>query len=335
LFDKYNATERDKNGVDKGRVQMVEGTVVGVTGDYEAPDTIKMQDDTNKDRIKGKVDTFNYRKLTDEEIAAGKTKDGKTIQIPDEIKNAGKPLYILETAVNEKNQDIKAKHEEVYQLNLEKSEDGKTYNYKLEQYKGMSGSGVTSAVPAKTTTVKKAVTKPATGTGKADKAKTKEADPSTGKTEKEAAPIQYQYKFKGGTVVVPSPNEKGVYIDNATGDKYKRRPNGNFVKISSGTAKDTGKADKAKAKADPSTGTAKGTNKPKEAWINLQPGPVKGKGYMSDAERVRDAVTAKLPKFVNPAIIDEAVKQYQKGGLNAMNKYLQSQGFNYEFKAAV
>jgi hypothetical protein len=242
LFDKYKATERDKNGVDKGRVQMVEGTVVGVTGDYEAPDTIKMQDDTNKDRIKDKIDTFNYRKLTDEEIAAGKTKDGRTIQIPDEIKNAGKPLYILETAVNEKNQDIKAKHEEVYQLNLEKSEDGKTYNYKLEQYEGMSGSGVTSAVPAKTTTVKKAVTKPTTGTGKADKTKTKEADPSTGKTEKEAAPKQYQFKLKSGAVVVPSPDEKGVYIDKATGDRWKRRPDGNFVKISSGTAKGTGKA---------------------------------------------------------------------------------------------
>lgn len=123
---------------------------ISVTGNYESPDTITIKDNTNN-----KVNSYEYRKLTDAEIAAGKTKDGQTIS---GLEGRQGPFYVLVSATDAKG-SLKTKHLEVFQLNLvpkeevieEKDEKGNIvrttihrYDYQLEQYKGMSGSGTSS-----------------------------------------------------------------------------------------------------------------------------------------------------------------------------------------------
>ena len=123
---------------------------ISVTGNYESPDTITIKDNTNN-----KVNSYQYRKLTDAEIAAGKTTDGQTISGLDGRKG---PFYVLVSATDAKG-SLKTKHLEVFQLNLipkeevveETDEQGNVtkttinrYDYQLEQYQGMNGSGTSS-----------------------------------------------------------------------------------------------------------------------------------------------------------------------------------------------
>jgi len=112
-----------------GRAQWVEanedGELTTTGSNAEKPETITMKDNTN-----GRVNTYTYKLLTPEQAEAkGLTGDG--------------PFYVLESVTNGDGTDIKASHEEVFKLNLQKDSDG-TYNYNLEQDAGMAGSGTSS-----------------------------------------------------------------------------------------------------------------------------------------------------------------------------------------------
>jgi hypothetical protein len=135
LYGKHHVSPVPKtNGADKGKVQLTEGEV-SITGNHEAPDSITLVDTTNN-----KPNTWYWKKLSPEEVAAAKTADGKDLEIPDNIKNSGKPIYILVDITDDQGSQ-KEDHAAIYQLELEKSDDGESYFYNLNQYKGMSGSG--------------------------------------------------------------------------------------------------------------------------------------------------------------------------------------------------
>lgn len=134
---------------ERGEIRVTPSVVDGKKN-YEQPETIKISDNTN-----GKVNTYEYRKLTDEEVAAGKTKDGQTLT---GLQGKKGPFYI-QTSAYDSTGNLKANHLEVFQLEIEpheevveeKDENGnitrttiRRNNYRLEQYKGMNGSGRTS-----------------------------------------------------------------------------------------------------------------------------------------------------------------------------------------------
>ena len=119
---------------------------------YDEPEEITMSDNTN-----GKVNTYTYRKLTQAEIDSGKAADGTALT---GLQGRKGPFYVLTSATDPKG-NLKTNHTEVFQLELipeeevvEETDDKgnvtktkiKRNNYKLEQYKGMNGSGKTSMV---------------------------------------------------------------------------------------------------------------------------------------------------------------------------------------------
>jgi len=118
---------------------------LGTDNNYAAPEEIIMTDNTN-----GKLNTYTYRKLTDEEIANGKTKDGKDIK-KSELQGSG-PHYVLVSVTDQNGEDLMNKRfAEVY--TLEHSEVSTTgtdnnitvsHDYKLHQYEGYAGSNRSS-----------------------------------------------------------------------------------------------------------------------------------------------------------------------------------------------
>ena len=106
---------------------------IAITGDKQSPDTIQIKDNTNQ-----KINTFEYRKLTDEEVAKGVTKGGVKLT---GLGGRKGPFYILTKAIDTQG-NLRNRHPEVYQLELDDNDD--TTNYHLEQYDGMNGSGVSS-----------------------------------------------------------------------------------------------------------------------------------------------------------------------------------------------
>ena len=151
LLAKRNApTDRNDPNAKAQYVIANERGEIAVTGNYNEPDTITIKDNTNS-----KVNTYSYRKLTDAEIAAGKTSDGQPIK---GLEGRQGPFYVLVSATDERG-SLKTRHTEVFQLEVipkeevveEKDENGNitkttiTRNdYRLEQYQGMSGSGRSS-----------------------------------------------------------------------------------------------------------------------------------------------------------------------------------------------
>ena len=165
LLDKHGIPQdqRDHNGVGKDRAQIViadEDGEIAVTGkDMKEPDTITIKDNTNT-----KVNTFEYRKLTDEELKNGKTKDGVTLT---GLNGKSGPFYVLVSAKDDKG-NLKNNHTEVYQLELkvEEDENGDKYTYHLEQYDGMNGSGKSSMQWPNRATRTTRTTNPTRTTGK-------------------------------------------------------------------------------------------------------------------------------------------------------------------------
>lgn len=165
LLDKHGIPQdqRDHNGVGKDRAQIViadEDGEIAVTGkDMKEPDTITIKDNTNT-----KVNTFEYRKLTDEELKNGKTKDGVTLT---GLNGQSGPFYVLVSAKDDKG-NLKNNHTEVYQLELkvEEDENGDKYTYHLEQYDGMNGSGKSSMQWPNRATRTTRTTNPTRTTGK-------------------------------------------------------------------------------------------------------------------------------------------------------------------------
>ena len=118
-----------------------------VTGDNKKePDTITMHDNTNT-----KVNSYKYRKITAKEIEQGYLDDGKKTPIKmSEIAGRTGPFYVLESVEDDKG-TLKTKHAEIYSLTVvenKTTEDDNdvviSYDYKLEQFEGDSGSGRSS-----------------------------------------------------------------------------------------------------------------------------------------------------------------------------------------------
>lgn len=132
----------DKNHPEnKNKAQIViadEDGEISVTGEnMKEPDTITIKDNTNT-----KVNTFEYRKLTAEEIKNGKTKDGLKLK---GLNGKSGPFYVL-VSVKDDEGNLKNNNTEVYQLEpkIKESENGDEYYYDLVQYEGMNGSGKSS-----------------------------------------------------------------------------------------------------------------------------------------------------------------------------------------------
>ncbi len=149
LLDSRGAsrTSNDPNA----RAQYVDANEVGelsFTGKPEAPDTITMRDNTN-----GKVNTYEYRKLTLDDIERGYVEvNGKRVPIKrSSLGSADLDKCYIRVSVTDSDGSLISNSSllEVYQLQDPEpitSEDGKTvtYNYYLEQFDGMAGSGRSS-----------------------------------------------------------------------------------------------------------------------------------------------------------------------------------------------
>jgi len=136
-------------------------SIVDGKKNYDAPETITIKDNTNT-----KVNTYTYRKVTPEEIKAGRIlPDGPALKGFDAKGNNdfdGKdvPFYIR-TDVTDKSGNLSSGTVELYRLELEPHEEvietkddkgniTKTKihrnGYRLEQYEGMTGSGRRSMI---------------------------------------------------------------------------------------------------------------------------------------------------------------------------------------------
>jgi hypothetical protein len=108
---------------------------------YEAPDFIEMKDNTNT-----KVNTFTYEKLELTEAEIEKEIGKERLEEYKKAQNG--ELRVLYRGVGAKVDDgsLITQNDEVYILELKKDgeNDNQTCEYRLEQYRGMTGSGHTS-----------------------------------------------------------------------------------------------------------------------------------------------------------------------------------------------
>ena len=144
LLSRFGVTSNSQTGL----AQFVEAGAgdISVTGDNkEQPDTIEMKDKTN-----GQTNTYTYQKISETDIQNGYvTINGQQVNI-DKSQFEGKtgPFYILASATNESGTSIKKGHNEVFKLDLQKTDN--SYSYNLVQESGMEGSGKSSVTYSQT-----------------------------------------------------------------------------------------------------------------------------------------------------------------------------------------
>lgn len=138
---------------EKGETKVTADIKEDGTFDHEAPAIVELSDNTN-----GKVNTYTYVKITDDDITNGSIKvNGKVIKLTG-LEGRKGPFYINTAATDDKG-NLKSKSVEIFQLELqketevveEKDEQGNITKttivrpkYHFEQYKGMNGSNETS-----------------------------------------------------------------------------------------------------------------------------------------------------------------------------------------------
>ncbi|MDE6138862.1 MAG: hypothetical protein K2F57_05270, partial [Candidatus Gastranaerophilales bacterium] len=210
LLQKHGKVGLESNPDGKKNVQIIIGDAK-ITGDYEKPDTIEIKDNTD-----GKENTFTYRKLTDEEVEKGQLADGTKLTGLDG-KNG--PFYLMTEAKDDKGNNIKRNTVEVKQLELQKSEDGKTYDYRLEQYEGMNGYNDRSVN----------INNNAKGTAPVQQAKKKVGTQKTAPAAPKQAPAK-TFKLSNGAVLRPTDNAN-VFYDDAHKMHYRKNEDGKFVSL--------------------------------------------------------------------------------------------------------